>query len=318
MRSIRSAVLPVLCCTLAACAPSFAQQQVYLNPALSPEQRADDLVQRLTLEEKILQMQTDAPAIPRLELPAYYYWNEGLHGIARSSYATVFPQAVGLAATWDTKLHHQVATTIGLEARAKYNQAVRERHRGIYYGLTLWSPNINIFRDPRWGRGQETYGEDPYLTGRLGVAFVTGLQGEDQEHPMVIGTPKHFAVHSGPESERHRFNVDPSPKDLEETYLPAFRAAIVEGHAGSIMCAYNAIDGTPACANHELLADTLRGAWQFKGFVTSDCGAVDDMDSKIGHHFAPDNEHASALAVKAGCFVASVVWVSSMRIKPTL
>jgi beta-glucosidase len=297
MRSIRSAVLPALCCVLAV--SSFAQQ-TYLNPALSPKQRADDLVGRLTLEEKILQMQTDAPAIPRLDLPAYYYWNEGLHGIARSGHATVFPQAIGLAAAWDTKLHHQIATTIGTEARAKYNQAVREGNHSIYYGLTLWSPNINIFRDPRWGRGQETYGEDPYLTGRLGVAFVTGLQGADPAHPMVVGTPKHFAVHSGPESERHRFNVDPSPKDLEETYLPAFRATIVEGHAGSIMCAYNAIDGTPACANHALLENTLRGAWQFKGFVTSDCGAVDDIDSKIGHHFAPDNEHASALAVKAG------------------
>lgn len=221
-----------------------------------------------------------------------------MHGIARSGYATVFPQAIGMAATWDTHLVRQEAEVIATETRAKYNQARREGNHSIYYGLTLWSPNINIFRDPRWGRGQETYGEDPFLTSKLGVAFVTGLQGNDPKYLKTVATPKHFAVHSGPESKRHGFNINVSPHDLEDTYLPAFRATVAEGHADSVMCAYNAIDSAPACANTYLLDKTLRHAWHFQGYVTSDCGAVGDITT--GHHFTPDNEHGSALAVKAG------------------
>jgi beta-glucosidase len=256
------------------------------------------LVAQMTLDEKAAQMQNHAPAIPRLGIPAYDYWNEGLHGVARSGYATLFPQAIGLAATWDTNLIHQVATTISTEARAKHNQAIAEGNFDIYYGLTIWSPNINIFRDPRWGRGQETYGEDPFLTGRFGVAFVTGLQGDDPQYLRTVSTPKHFAVHSGPESERHRFNVTPSAHDLADTYLPAFRATVTEANAQSIMCAYNAVDGEPACANHQLLGDLLRKDWHFNGFVTSDCWAITDIAE--GHKFAPDLEHASVLAVRAG------------------
>jgi beta-glucosidase len=270
----------------------------YLDPSLPLEQRVDDLVSRMTLEEKVLQMQHTAPAIPRLGIPAYDWWNEALHGVARSGYATVFPQAIGMAATWDSELVHREGRLIATEARAKYNQAQREDNHSIYFGLTFWSPNINIFRDPRWGRGQETLGEDPFLTGRLGTAFVTGLQGDDPKYLEVVATPKHYAVHSGPESLRHGFNVNAAPRDLEDTYLPAFRATIVEGHADSSMCAYNAVDGVPACANTYLLADTLRRDWHFQGYVTSDCNAVADITA--GHHYTPDNEHGSAAAVHAG------------------
>jgi beta-glucosidase len=270
----------------------------YKDPSLPIEKRVEDLVSRMTLEEKVRQMQHTAPAIPRLGVPSYDWWSEALHGVARAGYATVFPQAIGMAATWDHNLIHREAETIATEARAKYNQAQREGNHSIFFGLDFWSPNINIFRDPRWGRGQETYGEDPFLTAKLGVAFVTGLQGDDPTYLKAIATPKHYAVHSGPDPERHRFNVNPSPHDLEDTYLPAFRATIVEGNADSIMCAYNAIDGVPACASKFLLQDTLREAWKFQGYVTSDCGAVEDITS--GHKFTPDNEHGSALAVQAG------------------
>ncbi len=279
-----------------------AQQQngppAYLNTSLPIEQRVDDLISRMTLEEKVRQMQHTAPEIARLGVPSYDWWSEALHGVARAGYATVFPQAIGMAATWDYDLIHTEGETIATEARAKYNQAQREGNHRTYYGLDFWSPNINIFRDPRWGRGQETYGEDPYLTARLGVAFVTGMQGNDPKYFKVIATPKHYAVHSGPESMRHKFDVTPSPHDLEDTYLPAFRATVVEGHADSVMCAYNAIDGVPACASKFLLQDTLRDAWKFQGYVTSDCGAVGDITA--GHKFTPDNEHGSAAAVLAG------------------
>jgi beta-glucosidase len=268
------------------------------NPALPVSQRVDDLVSRLTLHEKVSQMPMTAAAIPRFGIPEYTWWNEGLHGVARSGYATVFPQAIGLAATWDTDLIHRVGTAISTEARAKYADAIAHGNHRIYFGLTYWSPNINIFRDPRWGRGQETYGEDPYLTSRIGLAFVSGMQGDDPNHPRVIATPKHFAVHSGPESLRHQFNVDPSARDLETTYLPAFRATIVEAKADSTMCAYNSVDGSPACANDMLLKKTLRQDWAFPGFVTSDCWAVTDIWQ--GHKFAPDEEHAAALALRAG------------------
>jgi len=287
-------VLAILCPAAHAQQPRFP----FENPSLPIEQRVQDLVGRMTLDEKISQMMDQAPAIPRLDIPQYGWWNEGLHGVARSGYATMFPQAIGMAATWDAPLLEQIGTVISTEARAKYNHALAEDNHERYFGLTIWSPNINIFRDPRWGRGQETYGEDPYLTGRLGVAFVEGLQGSDPNYFKTIATPKHFAVHSGPESERHKFDVTPSPHDLEDTYLPAFRATITEAHADSLMCAYNAIDGTPACANKMLLEKTLRNDWGFKGFVTSDCGAIDDFYN--GHNTSPNAEQASAIAVLAG------------------
>ena len=281
-------------------APSSAsdsQNLPYLDSSLPLDQRVTDLVSRLSLEEKVAQMQDVAPAIARLHIPAYNWWNEGLHGVARSGHATVFPQAVGLAATWDPDLIHRVADVISTEARAKYNDAIAHGNTGRYYGLTFWSPNINIFRDPRWGRGQETYGEDPYLTSRIGVAFVTGLEGNDPNYLKVVATPKHFAVHSGPETTRHRTDVPVSLHDLADTYLPAFRATITEGHADSVMCAYNSVRGEPACANR-LLFDTLRNKWGFKGYVVSDCWAVTDLYA--GHGFVRTIEQAAALSVKAG------------------
>jgi beta-glucosidase len=251
----------------------------------------------MTLEERISQMQDVAPAIPRLGIPAYNWWNEGLHGVARAGHATVFPQAIGLAATWDTQLLHQVAEIISTEARAKYNDAIQHGRFDRYYGLTFWSPNINIFRDPRWGRGQETYGEDPFLTGRMGVAFITGLQGDDPKYLKVIATPKHFAVHSGPEVLRHRFDVPVSPHDFADTYTPAFRSALVEGKAGSVMCAYNSLHGEPACTSL-LVYQTLREKWHFDGYAVSDCGAVSDIYQ--GHDYVLTVQQAAALAVKAG------------------
>src|SRR5437763_11180266 len=221
-------------------------RSAYLDPSLPLEQRVNDLVSRMTLEEKVSQMQDVAAAVPRLGIPSYNWWNEGLHGVARSGIATVFPQAIGLAATWDTGLIHRVADVISTEARAKYNDAIQHGNTGRYFGLTFWSPNINIFRDPRWGRGQETYGEDPYLTSRIGVAFVTGLQGDNPNYLKTVSTSKHFAVHSGPEVLRHRFNVPVSPHDFAHTYPPAFRATIMEAHADSVMCAYNSVRSEPA------------------------------------------------------------------------
>jgi len=278
-------------------ASNAAPRPPYLDPSLPIDQRVNDLVSRMTLEEKASQMQDVAPAIPRLGIPAYNWWNEGLHGVARAGIATVFPQAIGLAATWDTDLVHRVADVISTEARAKHNDAAQHGNTGRYYGLTFWSPNINIFRDPRWGRGQETYGEDPFLTSRIGVAFVTGLQGDDPKYLKTVSTPKHFAVHSGPETLRHRFDVPVSSHDFADTYTPAFRAAITEGHADSVMCAYNSVRGEPACANH-LLFDTLRKKWGFKGYVVSDCWAISDIHQ--GHGYVLALEQASALAVKAG------------------
>ncbi|HEY1262315.1 MAG TPA: glycoside hydrolase family 3 N-terminal domain-containing protein, partial [Terriglobales bacterium] len=256
----------------------------YLDPSQPVEVRVDDLISRMTLEEKASQLVNQARAIPRLQVPAYDWWSEALHGVARAGVATVFPEPVGLAATFDAPLIHDMATVIGVEARAKHNQAVRAGSRKIYQGLDFWSPNINIFRDPRWGRGQETYGEDPFLTARMGVAFVTGLQGDDPKYYQVISTPKHFAVHSGPEPTRHEVNVDASRHDMADTYLPAFRATVVEGKAGSVMCAYNRLNGQPACANSVLLEDMLRGAWKFNGYVVSDCDAVADIHR--GHHYS--------------------------------
>ncbi len=273
-------------------------QEPYLDSTLPIQRRVDDLVSRMTLAEKVSQMQNGAPAIPRLHVPAYDWWNEGLHGVARSGYATVFPQAIGLAASWDTSLIHTVADIISTEARAKYNEAQREGNLAIFYGLTFWSPNINIDRDPRWGRGQETYGEDPFLTAQIGSAFVRGLQGDDPNFFKVTATAKHFAVHSGPESERHTFDAVVSPHDLEDTYLPAFRALVENAHADSVMCAYNSIDGAPACANKMLLEQYLKKEWHFKGFIVSDCAAITDV--AVGHGFASDLARASAVSVKAG------------------
>jgi beta-glucosidase len=270
----------------------------YLNPALPREERVNDLISRMTLEEKVSQMMNAAPAIPRLGIPQYDWWNEALHGVAFSGVATVFPQSIGLGATFDPQLVNRVGTVISDEARAKYHEAQRRGNYNRFYGLTFWSPNINIFRDPRWGRGQETYGEDPYLTSRLGVAFVNGLQGDDPKYLKVVSTPKHYAVHSGPEPERHRFDAAATERDLRETYLPAFRATVLEARAASVMCAYNRMNGEPACANTHLLGDTLRGEWGFNGYVVSDCGAIDDIYKR--HNFSKTAEEASALAVKRG------------------
>jgi beta-glucosidase len=283
-----------------------AQQPAYLDTKLSPAERAHDLVGRMTLDEKANQLEDWATAIPRLGVPDYQTWGEALHGISRAGYATVFPQAIGMAATWNVEAVHGLGGVVSTEARGKYNQAQREGNHRIFYGLTYWSPNINIFRDPRWGRGQETYGEDPFLTAKMGVAYTTGVQGADLNHLRAVSTPKHFAVHSGPEQMRHGFNVDPSPRDLEETYLPAFRATVVEGHAQSVMCAYNSIDEFPACTNKMLLKDHLRDAWGFNGFVVSDCGAIVDVNQ--GHKKTPDITHSSALALEAGTDLSCSIW----------
>jgi beta-glucosidase len=286
---------------------SFGQQadsSPYHDPNLSPEIRAKDLVSKMTLEEKVLQMQSNAPAIPRLGVSGYNWWNEALHGVVQGR-ATVFPQVIGLGATWDPKLIYRMADVISTEARAKYNEAKRHPAPaeigtlpGRTTGLDFWSPNVNIFRDPRWGRGQETYGEDPYLTGRMGVAFVKGMQGNDPHYLKTIATPKHFAVHSGPEPLRHVFDAQVSEYDLTHTYLPAFRAAVIEGKAGSVMCVYNSVDGVPGCANTDLLQKRLRDEWGFKGYVVSDCDAVNDIFRT--HKFTSTLGAASVAAVKAG------------------
>jgi len=294
----RLAVLLVTVFLWLAPAAGARGQTLWRDPHASPQARADDLLSRLTTQEKVAQLMNNTPAISRLGVPAYDYWSEGLHGVARNGHATVFPQAIGLAAMWDTQLLEAVGVAVSSEARAKFAALAPQEKGTRYAGLTIWSPNINIFRDPRWGRGQETYGEDPFLAGRLAVSFVRGLQGNDQSHPRVIATPKHFAVHSGPEPLRHGFNARPSAHDFEDTYLPAFRAAVVEGGARSVMCAYNAIEGTPACANEALLQQRLREDWGFNGFVVADCDAIDDMTAF--HHYRPDNAQSSALALKAG------------------
>jgi beta-glucosidase len=296
-----TALLSLLCLFLL---PVSAQQSSsgaappYRNPDLSIDERVDDLVSRMTLDEKVSQMLYDAPAIERLGIPAYNWWNEALHGVARAGRATVFPQSIGLGATWDTDLMFRVATAISDEARAKHNDAVKHGRRGIYEGLTFWSPNINIFRDPRWGRGMETYGEDPYLTSRLGVEFVKGMQGNDPHYLKTVSTPKHFAVHSGPEPDRHVFDAVVDDRDLRETYLPAFRAAIFEGKAQSVMCAYNRFRGAPCCGSSELLQKILRQEWGFDGYVVSDCWAI--MDFYTNHRVDKAAPEAAARALLAG------------------
>lgn len=271
----------------------------FRNPDLPVEERAKDLLGRLTLSEKISQLMHASPAIERLGIPDYNWWNECLHGVARAGVATVFPQAIGLASTFDVPLIERAASAISDEARAKHHANALRGDHGIYKGLTFWTPNINIFRDPRWGRGQETYGECPYLTGRMGVAFVRGLQGNDPKYLKLVATPKHFAVHSGPEKDRHHFDAKASPKDLRETYLPAFRDCVIEARAESVMGAYNHTNGEPCCASPTLLDEILRKEWGFKGYVVSDCGAVEDFHEH--HKITSTPEESAALAVREGC-----------------
>ena len=285
--------------TLAA-QPAVAQGTAtapYLDTHLTAEQRAADLVHRMTLAEKASEMQNNSAAVPRLNIPAYQWWSEALHGVINEG-VTEYPEPIGLAATFDAAGIHTMAAQIGIEGRIKHVQNLREGHTGIMGGLDFWSPNLNIFRDPRWGRGQETYGEDPFLTGRMGVAYVTGLQGDNPKYYLAIATPKHYDVHSGPEPTRHFADVDVSKHDEVDTYEPAFRAAIVEGKAGSIMCAYNAINGQPACANQYLLQDQLRGKWGFQGYVVSDCDAVRDIAAN--HRYRPTQAQGVAISVIRG------------------
>jgi beta-glucosidase len=300
MKKLAFPIIPFLCSLV--CLPLGAQQAeqpAYKNPQLPVEQRVNDLISRMTLPEKVSQLGHTADAIPRLGVPQYDWWNEGLHGVARAGHATVFPQAIGMAAMFDEPLLHQIADVISTEFRAKYVERVHaDGSTDWYRGLTVWSPNINIFRDPRWGRGQETYGEDPYLTSRLGMAFVKGLQGDDAKYLKTVATPKHFAVHSGPEMTRHTVDVMASKHDMEDTYLPAFRATVMDAKAESVMCAYNSLNGQPACGNDDLLKTHLRTNWGFKGYVVSDCGAVTDIFA--GHHYAKTLEEAAAASFRAG------------------
>ncbi len=280
-------------------APSAPADAPWLNYTLPTQQRVDALIAQMTLEEKASQLANLSRPIPRLGIPGYNWWNEALHGVARNGLATVFPEPIGLAATFDAPLVHEMATAISTEARVKNNAALKASgFSAIYQGLTFWSPNINIFRDPRWGRGQETYGEDPFLTGAYAVAFITGIQGDDPNYYRAIATAKHFAVHSGPEATRHEVDVPASRHDMEDTYLPAFRAAMVDARAASLMCAYNRVNAQPACASDFLLNDTLRNAWGFKGYVVSDCDAIADIQR--GHHFTGTLAEAAAVSLTHG------------------
>ncbi len=282
-------------------APEINEPPIWRDPSRPLAARENDLIRRMTLAEKVAQLQNEAPAISRIGLPAYNYWNEALHGVANNGVATVFPEPIGGAATWDPELLHQEGAVIGIEGRAKFNQYTA-RHNGDskwWTGLTFWTPNINLFRDPRWGRGQETYGEDPLLTGTLATPFIKGIQGDDPKFMLAMACAKHYAVHSGPEAERHQFNAAPSERDLYETYLPQFEMAVREGHVGGVMGAYSALNGVPDCANSFLLTDVLRKQWGFEGYVVSDCGAIGDIWSQ--HHYAKTPEEAAAVAVKAGC-----------------
>ncbi|MFV0401723.1 MAG: glycoside hydrolase family 3 C-terminal domain-containing protein [Oscillospiraceae bacterium] len=272
----------------------------YLDQSYSPKERAADLVSRMTLEEKASQLRYDAPGVEHLGVPRYNWWNEGLHGVARAGTATMFPQAIGLAAIFDEAYMEEVAEVISVETRAKYNENVRKNDRDIYKGLTLWSPNINIFRDPRWGRGHETYGEDPYLTARLGVAFIKGIQGKG-ERLRAAACAKHYAVHSGPEGIRHEFDAIATPKDMEETYLPAFEAAVKEAKVEAVMGAYNRTNGEPCCGSETLLDKILRKKWGFDGHVVSDCWAIADFH--MYHHVTKTAPESAALALKNGCDV---------------
>ena len=285
--------LPAIC-ALAQSTPTGTP--AYLNPALPIDQRVDDLVSRMTLEEKASQVVRGAVAIPRLHIPGYNWWTEGLHGVARAGTATVFPEPIGLGATFDTSLIKQMATVVGIEVRAKHEHEIRQENF-THVALDVWAPTINIVRDPRWGRGQETYGEDPFLTSKFAVAYVTGIQGDDPHYQRVTATPKHYAVHSGPEGQRHTLDVHVSKQDEEDTYLPAFRAAIVEGNSGAILCAYSSINGEPACINQFLLQDQLRDKWKFQGYLVTDCDSVKELQA---YHFTQTLAEAAALAMKRG------------------
>ena len=288
--------------TVARQVPVVEGPEIWKDPRRPLGERANDLIRRMSLAEKVMQLQNTAPAIPRLGVPKYDYWSEALHGVAAGA-ATVFPQAIGMAATWDAPLIHQESSVIAIEGRAKFNEYT-SRHNGNagrFSGLTFWSPNVNIFRDPRWGRGQETYGEDPFLTGTLAVAFIRGLQGDAPRYVEAMACAKHFAVHSGPEPDRHRFDAAPPERDLYETYLPQFEMAVREGHVGGVMGAYNSLYGVPACADSFLLTDILRQQWGFDGYIVSDCGAIHNIWGEQEHHYAATPEEAAADAVKAGC-----------------
>jgi len=277
----------------------MAEELVYKDEKLSFEKRASNMVSRMTLFEKVSQMTYNSAEVPRLGISSYNWWNEALHGVARAGVATMFPQTIGMAATFDEDLIYKVAGVISTEGRAKYHESQRKNDHDIYKGLTFWSPNINIFRDPRWGRGHETYGEDPYLTGRLGVAFIKGLQGDDKKYMKVAACAKHFAVHSGPEAERHSFNAVVSKKDLRETYLPAFKEAVKEGKVEAVMGAYNRTNDEPCCGSKMLLKDILRDEWGFKGHVVSDCWAIKDFHEN--HRITSNAVESVALAVNNGC-----------------
>jgi beta-glucosidase len=283
--------------------PEVTEPAIWRDPSMPLKARADDLIRRMSLAEKVAQLKNAAPAIPRLGLPSYDYWNEALHGVANNGNATVFPEPVGGAASWNPGLFHQQGTIIGIEGRAKFNDYAA-KHNGDskwWTGLTFWTPNINIFRDPRWGRGQETYGEDPYLTSEIGIEFVKGLQGDDPNYMLAMACAKHYAVHSGPEPDRHRFNAVVSDRDLYETYLPQFERVVREGKVAGVMSAYNAVSGIPASASTFLLTDLLRKQWGFDGYVVSDCDAVRDIYGERQHRYVKTAEEAAALAVKAGC-----------------
>ncbi len=283
--------------------PEINEPPIWRDPSQLLQVRENDLIRRMSLAEKVAQLQNGAPAIRRLGLPAYDYWNEALHGVANNGIATVFPEPVGMASTWNPELLHQEGHVVGLEGRAKFNNYI-SKHNGDakwWTGLTFWTPNINLFRDPRWGRGQETYGEDPYLTGTIGVEFIKGIQGDNPNYMLAMACAKHYAVHSGPEADRHRFDATPSERDLHETYLPQFEMAVREGHVGGIMGAYNAVNGVPDCASSFLLTDLLRKQWGFEGYVVSDCGAIGDIWDRQEHHYVDTPEEAAADAVKAGC-----------------
>ena len=273
---------------------------LFLDSTLPIETRVRDLVARLTLQEKIGQLVYNAPAIPRFNIPSYDYWSEALHGVARSGRATVFPQAIGMAATWNPMLVRRVASAIGDEVRAKHHEAVRRNgFSGHNQGLNVWSPNVNIFRDPRWGRGQETWGEDPFFTGEMGAAFVRGIQGDHPKYLKTAACAKHYAVHSGPEKDRHHFNASVSERDLRETYLPAFKKLVTEARVEAVMGAYNRTNDEPCCASQKLLVDILRGEWEFEGHVVSDCGALADIHDH--HHVTAGAPESAALAIKHGC-----------------
>jgi len=297
MRAMKkNAIFAAFVCLLSMAAAQ--SKPAHLDTSLAPEARAAALVKQMTLDEKVSQLVNQARAIQRLNVPQYDWWSESLHGVINDG-TTEFPEPVGLGATFDASAIHKMAEVISTEGRIKYMQAVRQKRESMFFqGLDFWAPNINIFRDPRWGRGQETYGEDPFLTGRMGVAFVKGMQGDDPKYYRTIATPKHFAVHSGPEYTRHTADVQVSKHDQLDTYLPAFRASVTEAKAGSVMCAYNNVNGQPACASDFLLVDQLRGKWGFKGYVVSDCGAI--VDIFRNHHFKSTQEEASATSLKKG------------------